>query len=464
MHADGSNSALELNCTNLLGAETVDAMRRADRYLQEHDAVALLQQVGTVIPELALTSPTADKRHFPASYGGGKPCGNDLLSARGCFYVTLDGKIMLDCTSGHYQMTWGYNQPELMAVAKEGLDIGVVWDNHANNPGIPVKVLTEKLGNIIESMGMDRAMFGVCTGSVACTTAMKVMLIRYERDEERKKLGKPVMVVLAGNYHGTDIAAQAMRGMWPGFVTGMEVVEVEPNIPEELTAAFEKYGRRIAGFWVEPVMMNREAILVETEYLKLARELCTKYDTLLTFDEIQTGFWYPEIFFALRIGVSPDLIVVGKGMTAGFHPLAGILYRKDLDILEQYDSISTNGNASLAALIALANLELIAEERTRIEALGDQLINGFRCFIRDFPEIIEAINGEGLLAGIKFRTSEDAIGFQRVVLDRGLWVRVHAYHPGHRTVLCKLALSADERIVDFIVSSMRSILETTAWR
>src|SRR5205807_3689911 len=121
-----------------------------------------------------------------------------------------------------------------------------------------------------------------------------IQLAVFQR--ERGKQMTPVMVVLDGNYHGTDILAQHLRGMWPGLVQGCEVVKVQPNDAEELTAAFDKYGDRVAGFWAEPILMNREAIPVEGDYLQLARRCCDKAGALMCIDEIQTGFWRPEIF------------------------------------------------------------------------------------------------------------------------------------------------------------------------
>ena len=54
---------------------------------------------------------------------------------------------------------------------------------------------------------------------------------------------------------------------------------------------------------------------------------------------------------------------------------------------------------------------------------------------------------------------EDALGFHRRAVEAGLWVRAHAYHEGHSTVLTKLGLLADERIVDFMVDRFRSLLQ-----
>jgi len=60
---------------------------------------------------------------------------------------------------------------------------------------------------------------------------------------------------------------------------------------------------------------------------------------------------------------------------------------------------------------------------------------------------------------VKFHAVDDALRFHRRAFERGLWVRVHAYHEGHSTVLTKLALAADERIADFVVNTFREILE-----
>lgn len=453
-----------LNCRALLGGDFLAAAEKARDFLRSRTTGELLEQVGRTIPGLGLPQPAADKRRFPASYGGGKPCGDDLLAGEGVFYITEAGKLMLDATGGHYQMTWGYNPPVLMALAEEGLSRGVVWDNHSNIPSLPVKLLAEELAALSGDSGPDRAMLGLCTGSVACGAALKVMLARYLADPGRKRLGAPVVMALAGNYHGTDMVAQTLRGMWPGLIGGMEAVQIEPNDIPALEAAFARYGGRVAGFWFEPIMMNREAIALDSAYLRRVRELCDEADALVAVDEIQTCFWCPEMLMFRRAFPRPDLVVVGKGMTAGFHPLSALLFRSDLDILEQYDAISTNGNASLAALVALGNVRMIRREAARVGALGEQVHSGFVRLAEGFPDLLQGVNGDGLLTGMKFRDREDALGFHKTVVEGGLWVRAHAYHPGHRTVLTKFALCAGGEVVDFLIQRFGEALKGRAWR
>lgn len=453
-------------CEAALGPGVGEAMARARAFLEGRDTAELLGRVGQVLPELALDVETADKRSFSTSFGRGESCDEDVLTGLGPFYVTQAGKVMLDCVSGHYQMSWGYNHPALNAAVAQALAVGVVWDNHANTPSVPVKELSERLVALGggDDTGLDRVMLGLATGSLACGAALKMMLARYRSNPMRSAGRSPVMIVLTGNYHGTDIVAQTLRGMWPGLLGGMEVVAVEPNDADALRSAFHAYCDRVAGFWAEPVMMNREAVLLEKDYLHLARELCTDYDTPMALDEIQTGFWYPGVFLFREFGVTPDVVVLGKGMTAGFHPLSGLLYRHELDILEQYDALCTNGNASLAALVGLCNLSLIERESPRVAQVARRHYDGLCELAADFPDLVERVNGHGLLTGVKFRDREVAIAFHRAAVERGLWLRVHAYHPGHRTVLMKLGLVVDSQTVDFLLGVMRGLLKATPWR
>ena len=69
--------------------------------------------------------------------------------------------------------------------------------------------------------------------------------------------------MLDGNYHGSDMVPQFMRGMWPGMTPRFTGDHAAAERPAALAKTFRKHGSRIAGFWAEPVMMNREAIAVD---------------------------------------------------------------------------------------------------------------------------------------------------------------------------------------------------------
>jgi acetylornithine aminotransferase len=443
------------------GADIAAAMQAGLHFLESHDSPALLQHVGRSIRTIPAFRPI-DKSLLQDSYGGNQEGpSDDLLVGRGLFYITEQRKLYLDCTAGHYQMLWGYNHPELCSAVTAATRAGVIWDNHSNIPQSPLKWLSHRLvqaGNMPgEQDPLDTLHLGVCTGSVACAAALKIQLRVFGQTRDKKTL--PIIVVLDGNYHGSDMLPQFMRGMWPGMAPRFQVVTLQPNDIPALQKAFRKYGSRVAGFWAEPVMMNREAIAVEPDYLLAAQRCCREVGALMCLDEIQTGFWQPEIFAFRALGLQPDLVVLGKGMTAGFHPLSGVLFRHRHDVLEQYDAISTNGSAALPAYVALCSLELIQRHARQIRAIGQRIQEGFQALAAEFPHVLHAAHGRGYLAGLKFHQVEDAKQFQRQLLAQGLWTRVHAYHEGHRTVLTKLGLLADESVVDFLLTRFRKLLK-----
>jgi len=246
--------------------------------------------------------------------------------------------------------------------------------------------------------------------------------------------------------------------MWPEYVKNITVAAVQPNDADELRGVFEQHGRRVAGFWAEPIMMNREAIVVSAEYLQLARELCDSAGALMCIDEIQTGFWQPDVFAFRAAGITPDLVIAGKGMTAGFHPQAAVLLKSRHDVLATYDAISTNGSASLPCHLSLCNLAMIAGSGDRIVAVGDRFAAGMHQLAADFPELLVDARGLRHMMGLKFRRVDDALSLHTRAGDAGLWVRAHAYHAGHSTVLAKLSLMADEEIVDFVLATYRQLL------
>src|SRR5258706_9416327 len=218
------------------GQGIVTAMQAGLRFLDSSDSAKLLERAGDIISEVPAFEPI-DKSALPDSYGGSQTGpSDDFLVGRGLFYLNEQRRLFLDCTSGHYQMLWGYNHPELCAAIEEATRAGVIWDNHSNIPQSPLKQLAHRLVALANSPGeadpLDKVHLGLCTGSVACATALKIQLKVFEREHGQQTA--PAIGALGGNYHGSGMLPQFMRGMWPGLVQRCEVVRVQPNEPEEL--------------------------------------------------------------------------------------------------------------------------------------------------------------------------------------------------------------------------------------
>jgi acetylornithine/succinyldiaminopimelate/putrescine aminotransferase len=444
------------------------AMEAASDFLTDATAECLLDRVGSVVEQLP-SAEFPDKRWFQKSYGREvTETPDDFLVGRGLFYLTEQRKLYLDCTGGHYQVTWGYQHPDLTALLYDGIRRGVVWDNHSNIPAAPVKRLSQKLIELanpgadlgaLQADGerLNTVLLGTATGTVACAAAMKISLRHYERAKPNR--GAPVFITLDGNYHGSDVFAQYLRGMWPQYFTNVECVMVQPNDDAELQQVFAQYGERVAGFWAEPIMMNREAIPIQPSYMQLARRLCDETGALLAIDEIQTGFWFPEVLMFHRLAIEPDLVVLGKGMTAGLHPLSALVYRGKYDLLEQYDAISTNGNAALAAYLALGCIELIQRQADEIHQIGEYYHARMSELAEQYPALLVEARGAGHMSGLKFHRVDDALAFHRAAIDEGLWLRVHAYHEGHSTILTKFALPFDRQVADWAIDRYVELLD-----
>lgn len=445
----------------------IESMRKARKFLSNSSRTLLLESVGKTINSIpSLVSST--KKWFQKSYVF-VPEKNDFLTGKGVFYITEGGKLFLDTTAGHYQMTWGYNHPVLMKKLHHALKTGIPWDCHSNIPGFYVKKLSEKLVQICNGQidlehiqnnpdSLNTVLLGIATGSVACSTAMKLAINHFKQIKPSAR--KIVFLSLNGNYHGTDFLMQRLRGMWKDLFSRNLVFEmVEPNDINGLRNIFKKHKRNIAAFFFEPVMMNREAILLDKDFIQEARYLTESVDALMIVDEIQTCCWYPEIFMYRQFGITPDILILGKGLTAGFHPLSAIVYRRNLDSLKQYDAISTNGNAPLPAYMALSCLNLIEQNLKKIEKISFYYEESLRRLTKECSDKIVSFQGKGLLSGIKLKNQQTALLFHKKCLEKGIWLRVHAYYEGHSTLLTKFALCVTEDIIDFTVDSFRKILK-----
>lgn len=454
--------------SSILEKKIFRSITHANQFFEKKTEKQLLESVGRIITSIPLP-PHTTKKWFQKSYVVASDK-DDFLAGKGIFYITEGRKLFLDTTAGHYQMTWGYNHPVLMKNLNQALKLGIPWDCHSNIPGFFVKKLSEKLvqicnpGTKLETLqdsnsSLNTVLLGIATGSVACSTAMKIALNYFRNNKPNRK--KIVFVSINGNYHGTDFIMQRLRKMWDWIFSDNLIFEmVEPNDIEGLHKIFKTHKENICAFFFEPVMMNREAILLKKNFVQEARRLTESVDALMIVDEIQTCCWYPEIFMYKQFDITPDILILGKGLTAGFHPLSAIVYKRKLDSLKQYDAISTNGNAPLPAFMALCCLELIEKNLNKIEELGNYYEKKLHCLAQEFPELIVSIQGKGMLSGIKLKNQEIALAFHKKCLEKGIWARVHAYYEGHSTLLTKFALVATKNSIDFVIDTFRKILRT----
>jgi 4-aminobutyrate aminotransferase / (S)-3-amino-2-methylpropionate transaminase / 5-aminovalerate transaminase len=168
----------------------------------------------------------------------------------------------------------------------------------------------------------------------------------------------------------------------------------------------------VAAFIAEPVMGEGGILVPPASYFRRVKEVLDRYGILFIADEVQSGFGRTGTMFAVEhFGVEPDLMVLAKGIADGF-PLSATIARAEIaDSLKPGEHLSTFGGNPVACAAALANIEVMEEERLPEESAR----KGARAMsrLREMAErhsLIGDVRGLGLMIGVelvKDRTTKE---------------------------------------------------------
>jgi adenosylmethionine-8-amino-7-oxononanoate aminotransferase len=313
----------------------------------------------------------------------------------------------------------------------------------------PVVELAERLAKLAPG-NLGHAFFA-SDGASATEIALK-MAFHYWTNRGRG--GKNRFVALQGGYHGETVGALGVTDValfrdaygpllrssivapFPARGAGdpsggRAAALVAAGALEQLLA--ERHGE-IAALIVEPLVQGASGMRFHhPEYLRRARQLCTRHEVLLIADEIMTGFGRTGTMFACeQAGIAPDLMCLSKGITGGYLPLSCVLSTDEIYAAFYDDetargflhSHSYTGNA-LACRAACAVLDLFerdgviaANERkaARFFAAASPLAHHPR--VRNFRHL-------GTIWAFEVATSDPAFASKafRLALDRGVLLR-----------------------------------------
>jgi adenosylmethionine-8-amino-7-oxononanoate aminotransferase len=166
----------------------------------------------------------------------------------------------------------------------------------------------------------------------------------------------------------------------------------------------------VAAFIAEPIQLSTGNIVPPDGYFPIIREICTRYDVLLIYDEIITGFGRTgNMWGAETVGAVPDILCMGKGMSCGYSPVSGFAAREKLawafwgdasEGREFADGHTYGGNpissaVCIAALQELLENDLVARSRDMGQYLTAKLET-----LRELG-VIGEIRGKGLMIGVE---------------------------------------------------------------
>ncbi len=267
--------------------------------------------------------------------------------AEGMWLYNDQGRKILDATAGLWCVNAGHGRKQIAeAVANQ---INTLDYSSPFNLGHDIGFeFAERLVKH-SPVGLDRVFF-TCSGSEAVESALKIALA-YQN--ARGKGGKYRFIGREKAYHGVNFGGISVGGLTPnrkGFGPLLPVdhlphtLDVERNafskgLPEfgieraeALESLLEFHGAEtIAAVIVEPISGAGGVVLPPVGYLKKLREICTRHDVLLIFDEVICGWGrLGASFGAVKFDVQPDMITSAKGITNGVLPLGAVFVKDEI--------------------------------------------------------------------------------------------------------------------------------------
>jgi adenosylmethionine---8-amino-7-oxononanoate aminotransferase len=330
-----------------------------------------------------------------------------VKSGQGVWLTLEDDRRLMDCISSWWVNTHGHSHPAIAeAIYKQALELEqVIFSGFTHGPA---EQFAERLVPHLPA-GLTRIFFSD-NGSTAVEVGLK-MAYQYWVNQ-----GQPRTTFMAfeGAYHGDTFGTMAVGtpstfsavfrdllfeieyAEFPATDHGDQTVEAtEATILAKIAKAFEQHPDRYAGILMEPLVQGSGGMrMCRPEFLQGLRALCDRYNVLLIFDEVMTGFGRTGDWFASdRAAISPDIICLSKGITGGFLPFAVTVCTEQIyDAFYSDDPLKTlyHGHSytanPLGCAAAIASLDLMLENQPRFAGM-EALHYQYATTLREHPRV-----------------------------------------------------------------------------
>ncbi|MFV0384860.1 aspartate aminotransferase family protein [Paracoccus sp. (in: a-proteobacteria)] len=411
-----------------------------------------------------------------------------VVAAEGMFYTSADGRQIMDGAAGLWCANAGHSHPLIVeAVSRtiKTLDFAPMF-----NFGHPEAFrLSAQLADQFPDP-LNRIFFAN-SGSEAVDTALKIALAWHK---SRGKAGKTRFIGRERGYHGVGFGGISVGGivnnrkqfntLLPGvdhmrhthdparnrFTRGAVSHGVE--LAEDLERLVGLHGAEtIAAVIVEPVAGSTGVLPPPEGYLQRLREIATRHDILLIFDEVITGFGrLGRATAAEYFGVTPDLMTFAKGVTGGTIPMGGVAAAQGI-----YDSIVNNSETPIelfhgytysahpvAVAAAMATQRAYAEDgmyenASALETIWGDAFHG----LKDAAHVTD-IRTIGLVAGIELASRDGAAGARAYEVMKRAWAKGLMIRVTGDIIALSPPLIIDQSQIAFIADTLRGVLAETA--
>ena len=376
--------------------------------------------------------------------------------AEGIYYWDVTGKRYFDGISGIFVATLGHRHPRVMAAMQNQMEI-LSFAPPMHGIADVTLDFVEKLGNITPgNLNYVKSFSG---GSESIESAIKFTRQYFKQTGHP---GKYKFISRYFGYHGATFGAMSASGTGKrktGFEPQMGgfLKVFPPTYYRDRFSTWEECNRfcaqsfedviinedpeTVAGIIIDPIGNTGGIITPTEEYFQIIRQICDRYNVILIYDEIITGFARTGAMFAAQtFNVTPDVICSGKGLLSGAIPLGAMITKEDMGHAfygEVEDEINfahghTFAGNPLACAVGIAVIDEIQHEKLdqKAQDLGDYLAKKLQKLTR--YGVVREVRGKGLLLGVELVKDTETMepypelgqALKRTTLQNGLILRI----------------------------------------